>query len=126
MVFSDKEYYCFDESVVEYAKELKPSPRGELEITALIEVYLKNKSLNVIRLNRGFVWLDAGTPATLHQAACYIQTLQERQGIYIGSPEEAAFTSGFIDSDNLKRAIEEYPNSDYKQYLEEILKNANQ
>ena len=116
-------YYCFDKNVIEYAKTLKPSARGELEITSLIEIYLKNKSLNVIKLNRGFVWLDAGTPATLHQAACYVQTLQERQGVSIGCVEEAAFESGFIDKDQLAKAMEHYPESDYKVYLKGILNN---
>ena len=113
-------YYCFDENVSDYAKSLKFSARGELEITSLIDVYLKNKSLNVIKLNRGFVWLDAGTPETLHQAACYVQTLQERQGISIGCIEEASFKSGFIDRKQLSHLLEDYPESYYKDYLKSL------
>ena len=110
-------YYYFDKNVVERAKKLKPSDRGELEITDLIKTYLQEDTLNVIKLGRGFAWLDAGTPIGLHQASCYIQSLQERQGIYIGCIEEAAYEVGFLNKARLLELAESYPDSDYKKYL---------
>ena len=79
--------------------------------------------INVIKLNRGFVWLDAGTPEMLYQASCYVQTLQERQGVSIGCIEEAALNSGFVDKDGLSKAIKDYPDSEYKKYLISILES---
>ena len=109
--------YFYDKNVVNYAKKIKPSPRGELEITDLNKAYLNEGSLNVVRLNRGFVWLDVGMPSNLHQAACYIQMMQERQGISIGCVEEECYRSGFIDKKQLKKVIRQIPNSEYKDYL---------
>jgi len=93
-------WYFYDNNVVEIAKKLRPSNRGELEITDVNNHYLKNKSLKVIKLNRGFAWLDAGTHASFHNASQFIQVVENRQGIKIGCIEETAFNKGFI---NLKQ-----------------------
>jgi glucose-1-phosphate thymidylyltransferase len=94
--------YFYDNRVVELAKKIKPSPRGELEITDLNQLYLHEGTLHVERLGRGTAWLDAGTPDSLLQAATFVQTIQDRQGNLVGSPEEAAFRMGLIDKAQLK------------------------
>jgi len=94
--------YFYDKRVVELAKKIKPSPRGELEITDLNQLYLQEGTLHVERLGRGMAWLDAGTPDSLLQAATFVQTIQDRQGNLVGSPEEAAFRMGLIDKAQLK------------------------
>ena len=98
--------YFYDHRVTELARQIKPSPRGELEITDLNRVYLEEGSLAVERLGRGCAWLDAGTPDSLLQAATFVQTIQARQGMLVGSPEEVAYRMGFIDASALrKRAL---------------------
>jgi glucose-1-phosphate thymidylyltransferase len=94
--------YFYDEQVSDIAARIKPSARGELEITDLNRVYLEAGTLMVDRLSRGFAWLDAGTPDSLLQAATYVQTIQSRTGMLVGCPEEVAFRMGFIDADTLK------------------------
>ena len=94
--------YFYDKRVTEFARQIKPSPRGELEITDLNRVYLEEGSLSVERLGRGCAWLDAGTPDSLLQAATFVQTIQARQGMLVGCPEEVAFRMGFIDRDALR------------------------
>ncbi len=94
--------YFYDNRVVELAKTIKPSPRGELEITDLNQLYLQEGTLHVERLGRGMAWLDAGTPDSLLQAATFVQTIQSRQGNLVGCPEEVAFRMGFIDAAQLK------------------------
>ena len=94
--------YFYDNRVAEFARSIKPSPRGELEITDLNRVYLEEGSLHVERLGRGCAWLDAGMPDSLLQAATFVQTIQDRQGMLVGSPEEVAFRMGFIDRDALR------------------------
>jgi len=94
--------YFYDHRVVELAKTIKPSPRGELEITDLNQLYLQEGTLHVERLGRGTAWLDAGTPDSLLQAATFVQTIQDRQGNLVGCPEEAAFRMGLIDKAQLK------------------------
>ena len=94
--------YFYDNRVVELAKKIKPSPRGELEITDLNQLYLQEGTLHVERLGRGMAWLDAGTPDSLLQAATFVQTIQNRQGNLVGCPEEVAFRMGFIDKTQLK------------------------
>jgi glucose-1-phosphate thymidylyltransferase len=94
--------YFYDNRVVELAKKIKPSVRGELEITDLNQLYLHEGTLHVERLGRGTAWLDAGTPDSLLQAATFVQTIQDRQGNLVGCPEEAAFRMGFIDKAQLK------------------------
>ncbi len=95
--------YFYDRQVTEIAAGIKPSARGELEITDLNRVYLEQGSLHVERLSRGCAWLDAGTPDSLLQAATFVQTIQSRQGMLVGCPEEVAFRMGFIDADTLRR-----------------------
>jgi glucose-1-phosphate thymidylyltransferase len=94
--------YFYDKRVVELAKTIKPSARGELEITDLNQLYLQEGTLHVERLGRGTAWLDAGTPDSLLQAATFVQTIQDRQGNLVGCPEEVAFRMGFIDKAQLK------------------------
>jgi len=110
--------YICDNSVVEIAKNLKPSSRGELEITDVIIEYLKRDKLRVQRLARGFAWLDAGTTSSLHEASAYVQTLEKRAGINIGCPEEAAFRQGFVSRAQLEQIIEVLPQCEYRAYLE--------
>lgn len=93
--------YFYDHRVVEFAKKVKPSPRGELEITDLNQMYLEEGTLQVDRLGRGCAWLDAGMPDSLMQAGLFVQTIQSRQGMLVGSPTEVAYRMGFIDHDQL-------------------------
>ena len=95
--------YFYDRRVTEFAHRIRPSARGELEITDLNRLYLDDGSLAVERLGRGTAWLDAGTPDSLLQAATFVQTIQARQGQLVGCPEEVAFRMGFIDADTLRR-----------------------
>ena len=94
--------YFYDRRVTEFARRIRPSPRGELEITDLNRIYLEEGSLSVERLGRGCAWLDAGTPDSLLQAATFVQTIQARQGMLVGCPEEVAYRMGFIDADELR------------------------
>ncbi len=94
--------YFYDHRVTELARQVKPSPRGELEITDLNRLYLEAGTLSVERLGRGCAWLDAGTPDSLLQAATFVQTIQSRQGMLVGCPEEVAFRMGFIDAAALR------------------------
>jgi glucose-1-phosphate thymidylyltransferase len=115
--------YLYDKDVVEIARGLKPSARGELEITDLNLAYLRADRLRVYRLGRGFAWLDAGTSSSLHEASAYVQTIEKRQGIKIGCPEEAAFRRGFINFEALERMISRMPNCEYRDYLAEVAKD---
>jgi glucose-1-phosphate thymidylyltransferase len=116
--------YIYDNSVVAEAKALKPSPRGELEITDLNVAYLRRGHLRVYRLNRGFAWLDAGTSSSLHEASAYVQTIEKRQGIKIGCPEEAAFRSGFLSLAQLEELLAKMPKCEYRDYLAEVVAEA--
>ncbi len=109
--------YIFDNQVVDIAKNLKASPRGELEITDVNVAYLRRKELRVQRLARGFAWLDAGTSSSLQGASAYVQTIEARQGIKIGCPEEAAFRSGFLSLEQLDALVATMPNCEYRGYL---------
>lgn len=113
--------YFYDGNVVEYAKSLKPSPRGEIEITDLNRIYLERRELQVETLGRGVAWLDAGTPEALLQAANFIQTVQERQGFMISCPEEIAMRMGFITREQLGQVVKKLKNPDYARYLREII-----
>jgi len=113
--------YIYDNEVIDIAKNLKPSPRGELEITDLNKVYLENDRLYVSKLDRGFVWLDAGVPSTLHQASSYVETIQARQGIKIACLEEIAFNKHFINKIEFSNLLNGLPNSEYKNYLIQTL-----
>jgi glucose-1-phosphate thymidylyltransferase len=116
--------YIYDNSVVEITKNLKPSARGELEITDVNLAYLRQGKLRVHRLNRGFAWLDAGTSSSLHEASAYVQTIEKRQGIKIGCPEEAAFRRGFITLQQFESLISSMPRCEYRDYLEEVARDA--
>ena len=116
--------YLYDNDVIGIAKNLKPSARGELEITDVNLVYLRRGDLSVHRLNRGFAWLDAGTSTSLHDASAYVQTIEKRAGIKIGCPEEAAFRHGFLSLDQLEKLIGEMPKCEYRDYLAEVIAEA--
>ena len=109
--------YFYDEQVCELAAALKPSKRGELEITDLNRLYLEQERLHVELLGRGYAWLDTGTPEALLQAANFIQTIEERQGLQIACPEEIAYRRGWITTDELRRQGEALAKNDYGRYL---------
>ncbi len=113
--------YFYDDQVVDIARNLTPSARGELEITDVNRVYLERNQLRVVRLGRGVAWLDTGTHETLLQAANFIQAVQERQGLRVSCPEEIAWRSGWISSDQLLRRAGLMRNSSYGQYLKQIV-----
>ncbi len=113
--------YFYDEDVAAMAKILKPSPRGELEITDINRIYLNRGDLVVRRLARGTAWLDTGTPDALLEAAHYIQTLEKRQGMKVGCPEEVAWRMGWIDDTELKQLAAPLIKSGYGEYLLELL-----
>ena len=117
--------YFYDSEVVQRAKSLKPSPRGELEITDLNASYLQDGRLQVELLDRGFAWLDAGTPESLHLASSYVQSIQERQGIKIACIEEIAYEMGFISLEECIKLSSEKLNSTYLDYLRRSLKKRN-
>jgi len=114
--------YFYDNEVVDIAKNLKPSARGELEITDVNLVYLRRGNLKVQLLGRGYAWLDTGTPDSLLDASNYIATMERRQGLKIGCIEEVAFRMGYIKRSQLERIIDKLPINDYRKYLEMILK----
>lgn len=114
--------YFYDNSVVEVAKNIKPSPRGELEITDVNRVYLEQGNLKVGVLNRGTAWLDTGTFASLMQAGQFVQVIEERQGLKIGCIEEVAYRMGFIDDAQLKLIAEPLRKSGYGEYLLNLLR----
>ena len=113
--------YFYDGKVCDYAAALRPSARGELEITDLNRVYLAQGNLKVETLGRGLAWLDAGTHDALLQASNFVQTIEQRQGLLVGSPEEAAYRNNFITADQLKGLIEQVKVSEYAGYLLRIL-----
>jgi glucose-1-phosphate thymidylyltransferase len=112
--------YFFDNDVIRIAAELTPSARGELEITDVNMAYLRRGDLRVEPLGRGFAWLDTGTHDALQQAACYVQAIQERQGLKISCIEEIAYRLGYIDRSQLLALASEYSKNDYGRYLVEI------
>ena len=114
--------YFYDNKVVEYAKNLKPSTRGELEITDLNNIYLKNNKLSVELFPRGFAWLDTGTHNSLLQASQYVKTIEENQGIKIACLEEVAYRMGFVTKEDLQEIVEKYNNNEYFNYVKEILR----
>lgn len=115
--------YFYDNSVVEKAKKLSPSPRGELEITDLNMVYLNNSELTVSNLGRGMAWLDTGTHNALLEASNFVEAIQSRQGHYIACIEEIAYNKKWINSEQLKKLILPLMKTDYGIYLEKILKS---
>lgn len=109
--------YLYDNQVLEITRALKPSPRGELEITDVNVAYLKRGTLRVQQLSRGFAWLDAGTSSSLHDASAYVQTIEKRQGIKIGCPEEAALRSDFLTLAQFQDLASKMPVCEYQEYL---------
>lgn len=114
--------YFFDEQVVDIAKNVKPSPRGELEITSVMSEYLHRGKLRVEVLPRGTAWLDTGTFNTLHEAGTYVRIIEERQGARVGCVEEIAWRNGWIDSDHLKMLAEKQLSSGYGEYLMSLMR----
>lgn len=112
--------YFYDNTVCDIAKEVKPSARGELEITTVNETYLKQGKLTVEIMRKGFTWLDTGTHDSLMDAGGYIATLQKRQGILIGSPEEIAFNNGWLSVQELEKLIRPLDKTNYGRYLRSI------
>lgn len=117
--------YFYDNSVVEIAKNVKPSARGEKEITSVNNEYLKLGKLKVELLGRGFAWLDTGTPDGLLEAANFVATFQKRQGLYVSCIEEIAFKRGFINSSQLEKLALDLPNTPYGEYLLDIVRSVN-
>lgn len=116
--------YLYDNEVVAIAKALKPSARGELEITDVNVEYLRRGRLRVQPLGRGFAWLDAGTSNSLHEASAYVQTIEKRQGIKIGCPEEAALRRGFISPTQIEAHLATLPQCEYRDYLAAVAAEA--
>ena len=112
--------YFYNKEVVQMAKQVKPSARGELEITTLNDMYLKKDELDVQLLGRGFAWLDTGTMDSLVEAADFVRMIEKRQGIKISAPEEIAFKYGWIDRDTLLESAERYGKSPYGQHLKNV------
>ncbi|MEB3271347.1 MAG: glucose-1-phosphate thymidylyltransferase RfbA [Synechococcus sp.] len=115
--------YFYDETVLERARQVRPSARGELEITDLNNLYLQEDLLRVELMGRGMAWLDTGTPDSLHEAASYIRTLEHRQGLKVGCPEEVAWRLGWIDAEALVRLAEPLRKSGYGTYLLQLLES---
>jgi glucose-1-phosphate thymidylyltransferase len=116
--------YFFDEHAVEFAKKVKPSKRGELEITSVLETYLSNNSLLVEELQRGTAWLDTGTIESLHSAAEFIRVIEQRQGLKVGCIEEIAWRNGWLSDAQLSESALSYGNSGYGDYLTSILEES--
>jgi glucose-1-phosphate thymidylyltransferase len=114
--------YFFDNTASNKAKEIKPSKRGELEITSINQLYLEEKNLDVQIMRRGMAWLDTGTFDSLNEAGDYIRALEKRQGLKIGSPEEVSWRNGWITDNQLKSLANKLKNSDYGKYLLDLLK----
>jgi glucose-1-phosphate thymidylyltransferase len=117
--------YFYDNQVCDIAASIKPSARGELEITDVNRVYLEKSELNVEIMGRGFAWLDTGTHDSLLDAAGFIATLQKRQGLMVACPEEIAYRQGWISSEVMQRVAVQLSNSGYGQYLGKILNELN-
>ena len=112
--------YLYDAAAVPLAKQLKPSARGELEITDVNRAYLAQGTLRVVRLNRGFAWLDAGTSTALEEASSYIAVVEKRQGLKIGCPEEAALHKGFLTLAQFEALVDAMPHCEYRDYLRSV------
>ena len=117
--------YFYDNKVVEYAKKVKPSERGELEITSLNEMYLNDNNLSVELLGRGFAWLDTGTHDSLIEAGSFVETVQKRQGMMVACPEEIAWRNGWLSDEELSTIAKKLQKNEYGIYLSRLLKNTN-
>lgn len=116
--------YLYDGQVVDIAKSITPSARGELEITDVNRHYLSRGALQVSRLNRGFVWLDAGTSTSLQEASTYVETIERRQGVKLGCPEEAALVRGFLSLQQFRALLNAIPACEYRDYLADVAAEA--
>ena len=117
-----RDRYFYDKDAVSIAKEVKPSPRGELEITAVNDAYLKNGNLHVELLGRGFAWLDTGTHDTLAGAGEFVRIMEQHQGMKIACLEEIAYTKGFLSKAELEHSIDLFGRNQYGAYLQTVLK----
>ncbi len=115
--------YFYDNNVIDIAADLKPSPRGELEITDVNRVYLEQEKLQVEKLGRGFAWLDTGTHESLLEASGYVETIEKRQGLKIACVEEIAFRLGYIDAGQVQKIAQPMQKNGYGQYLLDMLKH---
>lgn len=115
--------YFYDNQVIEIAKNIKPSDRGELEITDVNQAYLEREQLSVTTMGRGYAWLDTGTHASLMEAGAFIQTIERRQGLKIACPEEIAYRKGFIDAEQIEKLAQPLAKNDYGQYLLNLIKS---
>ncbi len=115
--------YFYTNDVIEIAKNVKPSARGELEITSVNEIYMKNKKLKVEKLGRGMAWFDTGTHDALLETASFVQTIQKRQGLQICCPEEIAFENGWITADQLEELAKSLLKTDYGKFLKNLAEN---
>ena len=113
--------YFYDNDVIDIASELKPSPRGELEITDVNSIYLNQNSLEAIILGRGFSWLDTGTPDSLLEAGMFVQMIEQRQGLKIACLEEISYSKNWISSAQVEEQANKYANSQYGKYLLKLL-----
>ena len=116
--------YFYDARAAHFAQSLKPSRRGELEITDLNKIYMELGDLSVVQLGRGFVWLDSGTPQSLYEASTYVQVIERRQGLSIACLEEIAYRSGWVDKETLRKTAEKIVKSDYGRYVMKIIDEA--
>jgi glucose-1-phosphate thymidylyltransferase len=114
--------YLYDPSIIEVCENLKPSARGELEITDVNVEYLKRGQLNVATMGRGIAWLDAGTSSSLHESSTFVQVIESRQGVKIGCPEEIALNKKFVTPEFFAEMIGKLPKCEYREYLERVLK----
>lgn len=112
--------YLYDNDIIDIARNMMPSPRGELEITDVNKEYLRRGTLRVQRLSRGTAWLDAGTSTSLHEASAYVQTIEKRQGIKLGCPEEAALHCGFLSLKEFEQLLTTMPKCEYRDYLTDV------
>jgi glucose-1-phosphate thymidylyltransferase len=115
--------YFYDNQVIDIASSLKPSVRGELEITDVNRIYLEKNQLQVETMGRGYAWLDTGTHESLNQASTFIETIENRQGLKVSCPEEIAYRSGFINAEKLQQLAQSLAKNTYGQYLMQILKD---
>jgi glucose-1-phosphate thymidylyltransferase len=113
--------YFYDNQVIDIAKTLKPSPRGELEVTDISRIYLKQKKLDIVRLGRGYAWLDTGTHESLGTAADFVRIIEQRQGLKIGCPEEIAFARKYINADQVLKMAKDMGKTEYAAYLRDLV-----